>query len=536
MPRIYEQSPILWKSRVIHDRKLKKEAAENPDWIVVDGIGPEELQEVVDEHRVLREAIEKNPMPYGVFDASQKLVVANEAYTRLHPTLVEVHKSTNGSRSIYYDDIVRAQLRSTFSGGDIETEVQRQVEEFKQADGTQNEMTSDVGRRYKVLKYQLTSGGTADIAFDITELRIRETEISAARSKAEEASEKANLALESERIRKQKTNRLSELGEWLQSCKSLDELYRIVSRFMGYMFPNTSGELYIYSNSRDVLDGACHWSREGRMHAHIQADDCWALRRGRMLNYGTGFAELKCEHVADQDIDDEIGKYVCIPITAHGDTVGLLHISFDQAVEVAPSADANWDMNLVIQCAEQISLAIANVKLRDELHEQSTRDPLTGLFNRRYFMNLCRQQFVTAQRANTSFSIISLDTDNFKSFNDIHGHDAGDTVLSAVANAMMEVVNDFGTPARLGGEEFAVLLPDTDIKAAIVHAENLRAKIAALIIPYAGKTLPAITVSGGVATSELHGTTPHDILLASDVALYAAKDAGRNRIVAAKSK
>lgn len=517
-----------------HDRSLKPDAPEESDWIVIDPLGPEETQEVIDEHRVLLEAIETNPMPFGVFDASQKLVVANDAYVSLHPALAKMRAETGDKVNIYFEDIIRAQLEDALEGDALEAEIVDRVEKFKSADGTKYERAGDGNKQFSVVKYQLTSGGTADIAFDITALREREAEISSARAKAEEASAKAKRALEAERVRKQESNRLSELGEWLQSCKSLEELYRIVSRFMSHMFPQSCGELYIYSNSRDVLDGACQWNHESRLQNHIKADDCWALRRGRLLNYGTGFAELECKHVSDQgDFIEGETQYVCIPITAHGDTVGLLHFSQVPQDQTKEKVEAAWDMGLLIQCAEQISLAIANVKLRDELHDQSTRDPLTSLFNRRYFLNYCRQELSASERSNSCFSIISLDADNFKSFNDIHGHDAGDTVLCAIAKCMTQVFADLGTPARLGGEEFSIMLPNIDLEQAAKHAENLRRSIEALVVSYGGATLPTITVSCGVASSQYHGRTPQDLMQAADIALYQAKDNGRNQVATA---
>jgi methyl-accepting chemotaxis protein len=119
---------------------------------------------------------------------------------------------------------------------------------------------------------------------------------------------------------------LSELNEWLQSCKSLDELYQMVGEFVSRLLPGCAGTLYIYANSRDVLEAARVWNGAGTASA-IQPDDCWGLRRGRMYTYGEGEIHFPCAHVTSADTAD----YCCIPILAHGETIGMLHLEFVSA-------------------------------------------------------------------------------------------------------------------------------------------------------------------------------------------------------------
>src|SRR5262249_50491618 len=133
-------------------------------------------------------------------------------------------------------------------------------------------------------------------------------------------------------------------------------------------------------------------------------------------------------------------RYCCIPILAHSETIGLLHLEFRQ--DHAQIGTENYkaqvaeDRRLGLLCAEHISLAIANVRLRDQLRDQSIRDPLTGLNTRRYMTETCRREFSRAARAQENVSLLSIDVDFFKKFNDNHGHDAGDTVLRAVGGCM----------------------------------------------------------------------------------------------------
>src|SRR5205823_4142684 len=126
------------------------------------------------------------------------------------------------------------------------------------------------------------------------------------------------------------------------------------------------------------------------------------------------------------------------------------------------TAEVNAEQRrLALVCAEQISLAIANAKLRDQLRDQSIRDALTGMFNRRYMLETCRREFSRATRTGQSVSILSMDIDHFKKFNDNHGHDAGDSVLRAVSDCLKANFREEDVPCRFGGEEFVVILPGT---------------------------------------------------------------------------
>ena len=336
-------------------------------------------------------------------------------------------------------------------------------------------------------------------------------------------------ALEIERNRQRASELLSHLNEWLQSCKSLDELFDVVSAFLSRVLPGSSGALYTYSNSRDVLDGACAW-HEGVLLDHIRPDDCWGLRRGRPYLFGTTDVEFVCQHVEEHTGAEPVGRYFCIPIVAHGETVGLLHIAFSMDECDHNSERAIRERKLAKQCAEQISLAIANVRLRDQLRDQSIRDPLTNLYNRRYFLENCRREIRRAQSRERPLSIISVDVDHFKRFNDNHGHDAGDTVLRSLGETMTKVFCGEDMACRLGGEEFVALLPNRSQQDAVKLAEALRTTVEDLVVRYGDKNLPRISISAGVATFPEDGETPQVLLKAADKALYQAKDLGRNCI------
>jgi diguanylate cyclase (GGDEF)-like protein len=369
-------------------------------------------------------------------------------------------------------------------------------------------------------------GGHIMAISDVTEERKALTALAVAEVEAEEAQRKATEVLEDERARQREVSLLSQMDEWLQSCKSLNELYEIVTVFMQKVLPGTRGQLFIYSNSRDVLDLACAW-HFAEAPEHVTPDSCWALRRGRNYTFDPQGLSFVCDHVKESLGAGEVPfTFTCLPIMAHGDTVGLIHIEF---LEDGINPDVLDTKAFTKRCAEHISMAIANVKLRDELQDQSTRDPLTGLYNRRFFLNALRREMNQTASRQGNFALLSLDADKFKIFNDEHGHDAGDVVLEAIAERMCELDVDDAVACRIGGEEFSVILPNADRTRATAIAEDLRRAVAETRVDYIGGDLPAVTVSIGVAVYPTHGTEPKELIKQADVALYDAKKAGRDR-------
>ena len=344
--------------------------------------------------------------------------------------------------------------------------------------------------------------------------------------------EKTREVMANEEQRQQERKLLSQVSEWLYSAKSLEELLMVVQKSMHTLMPESEGQLYIYSNSRDTLDLKTAWG-DGAPHAHIDAEDCWALRRGRAYAYGTRAIEFSCAHTENVDT-----PYFCLPIIAHGETIGLMHVAFsayDRAIMSREMVETflhqRWDLSLL--CAEQISLAVANVQLRQELMDQSVRDPLTSLWNRRWFLDAAHKEINRAERQGSPLSLISLDVDHFKKFNDHHGHDAGDIVLREVGALMREVFTPPLAPCRLGGEEFVVLCPGLGHDAAMAFADRFRIALSELDLAYGEGKLPPITASAGVTSFPDCGAHVEDMLKHADLALYKAKDRGRNCVVSA---
>lgn len=426
-------------------------------------------------------------------------------------------------RSVYFEKMVERKEITVDAVDSIEADL-----DSKRAFHLERELGNGVV--IAVYIRPMDAGGHVVSYTDITEVKHNELMLSEAIERAETAEQKAQAALQQERLRREETRCLAELGDWLQCCKSIDELYEIVRQVMTGFFTGSSGQLFIYSNSRDVLDGVVCWGSSALIR-NVQPHDCWGLRRGRIFHYGEGVVKYPCSHVVNHN-DEKISEYVCLPIIAQGDTVGLLHIGLCPGT----NDDSVYKRQIIFaqKCAEQISVAIANVKLRDELHEQSTRDPLTGLYNRRHFIDRCRSAISLVQRDESSLALISFDADNFKSYNDKYGHDAGDYILCTVGSLISRYFDAEETCCRIGGEEFSVLLPAADIKAAQMKAEELVAVIAGHEFSYRGTPLPRVTISAGVASFPGDAETLVELCNVADSAMYLAKEMGKNRVCVAE--
>ena len=181
--------------------------------------------------------------------------------------------------------------------------------------------------------------------------------------------------------------------------------------------------------------------------------------------------------------------------------------------------------NRMVSVAHELSL------LNKTLREQTSRDSLTGLYNHRYFQEMLRHEFLLAQRYRTELSCMMLDLDLFKDVNDTCGHPFGDLVLKSTAEQILQEARTTDTVARYGGEEFAVLLPNTDLEGATRIAERIRTR--AQEYTHREKNLSRrVTISIGLASTRAHSPQkPEELLAFSDQALYAAKKAGRNKVI-----
>lgn len=243
-------------------------------------------------------------------------------------------------------------------------------------------------------------------------------------------------------------------------------------------------------------------------------------------------SEILCRHIAQPSA---ALPSLCVPLIAQGQMLGLLHLQRLQNISDtsrnATSADPSLALAVVV--AEDLSLAHANMRLRESLREQSIRDSLTGLFNRRFVDEFLVRELARAERKTRQLSMIALDIDHFKRINDSFGHGAGDTVLQQVGILLQAHVRDSDVASRIGGEEFLLLLAESPLPLAAKRAEDIRNAIHEMAWKYKNTSLGQITASFGAATFPDHGRTADALFRAVDKALYNAKHAGRNQVVSA---
>jgi len=185
------------------------------------------------------------------------------------------------------------------------------------------------------------------------------------------------------------------------------------------------------------------------------------------------------------------------------------------------------------QLSELLSLSISNLRLSETLSIQSIRDPLTGLFNRRYTEEMLQREIYRAARKQHEIGVVMADIDHFKRFNDLYGHAAGDLVLAELAALLKTRMRGADIACRYGGEEFVLVFTEASLEDTMVRANQLKDEVKGLRVSYAGQEIGPIALSMGVSAYPVGGTRPEELLRAADAALYRAKQAGRDRVVSA---
>ncbi len=319
---------------------------------------------------------------------------------------------------------------------------------------------------------------------------------------------------------------VNEMGDLLQSCLTSIEAHQVISRYGRRLFPNDAGIVLTAGSSHGVFETAASWGHEPEQPTVIGREECWALRRARVY-FVEGSAEAPiCGHVEGPANHG----YVCVPMMAQGEAFGLLHLLLGPPGAAVRAKSAESVRTLAMTVAEQLSLALANLNLRETLRHQSLSDPLTGLYNRRYMEDQLDREILRAARTGRSVGVVVVDVDNFKRINDNHGHSAGDSLLTAIALTLQDNVRALDTVCRLGGDEFVIVLPDSSRSSAAQRAEHVREAVRRLDHRLERK-FSAVTLSMGVAVFPDDGKNSSDLLHAADEAMYRAKETGRDRVV-----
>lgn len=361
----------------------------------------------------------------------------------------------------------------------------------------------------------------AGLTWDVTEQRAAEEELRAVNQKLQHSLAELDH-------RSQENTLLAEMTDLLQSCTSAAEAHQVAARFCGRLFPRAAGALFIFSASRNLVQAAATWNDPDLPAPDFDPEDCWALRRGHEHYIDAANFAMPCHHLKGAQRD----SHLCVPMMAHGTGVGVLYLQNLRSTPGEPFLGIA-ERQLCSTVAKQSALALANLNLQDALRSQSIRDPLTGLFNRRYLEDSLERELHRMARRQHSAGFVMLDIDHFKAFNDGFGHEGGDSVLRAFGAFLQERLRREDIACRYGGEEFCIVLAESSLEDAVRRCEQLRAEVKLLIVQHGGHHLPPLAVSIGVAGYPTHGDTVAALVAAADTALYQAKAQGRDRVVVA---
>lgn len=362
---------------------------------------------------------------------------------------------------------------------------------------------------------------------DITEQRQAETEL-------QQANQQLVSWVSELEERTKEMNQLSEMGEQLQSCQTIEEACAISALYIQRICPASPGALYLINSSRNLAEAAEMWGDPVSSEKVFLPTDCWAIRRGRLHLIDDAHPGLSCTHITGP----KTSQYLCVPMLVNGEAIGILHLSHITALKQEQQESTYKLYNehkaqLVMTIADHIALALSNLKLRETLRQQSIRDVLTGLLNRRYMEETLTRELHRAEREQKRVGMIMFDIDHFKEFNDLSGHDGGDALLRELGAFLNKNTSGGDIVCRYGGEEFVAVLPGANLEETRLRAEELRKGVKELLVYHLGKPLGKCTISLGVSAYPEQGLTSEELLKSADKALYRAKNEGRDRVVAA---
>jgi diguanylate cyclase (GGDEF)-like protein len=350
-------------------------------------------------------------------------------------------------------------------------------------------------------------------------------ERAAAQGLADEANLELGRTVERVERASDELRQLRHYGGLLQSCRDIPEALDVSRRSLQALLPGVAGTLYLTRSSQDYLEAEAGWGEHAAAaHDLLAPHECWALRRARQHVVDDLEQGMSCSHFDPPGSGQ--AATACMPLTAQGINIGLLYLS-------APQRGAMRGLEAATAAAEQFSLALANLRLQETLRQQSIRDALTGLFNRRYLEESLPRELARCERRGLPLALMMIDLDHFKAFNDQHGHDGGDAVLAAFGRLLQSHSRAEDIPCRYGGEEFVLILPEADLASARRRAEDIRAAVAAMRVQHLQREFGGLTTSIGLAVAPDHAADAVALQRLADEALYRAKRAGRDRVEAA---
>lgn len=318
---------------------------------------------------------------------------------------------------------------------------------------------------------------------------------------------------------------LGEMGERLLNSNQVHQVFKAIALFFPQLFPGSSGALYLSNSPGKPFKRSNIWGEQPPQDAVLSRDECWGIKQEQMCIYKPGGDLIPCKHISPQAHTGKSACF-CLPIRSKDKIAGLIHLrceNFPLEIE-----------ELLVNVADQINLTLSNIELQEDLRNQSIRDSLTGLYNRRHLEFSFERELSRAARRNAPVGVIMLDIDYFKDFNDAYGHLVGDEILRLIGDFLQTNLRKEDISCRYGGEEFLIILPDTGTHDCLRISEKLRKGIRKISIKTNEGEISDISLSMGIAVFPDHGKGITELIEAADKALYQAKKGGRGRVVICK--
>lgn len=309
----------------------------------------------------------------------------------------------------------------------------------------------------------------------------------------------------------------------LHRATSEIEVYETLYNYIRNMHLVTQITLF-YRNDRSSTDFLWQRITNERMPlCTMEPRNCPLIKYGRECNVKNIATDITCAY---QLTEHKNGSYVCLPITIGNQTLGIL--------QLYSKSKYFFDDIIISKIKSYIEVAkpiISSKRAMQQLNKKAYTDKLTKLYNRNFLETYLENQIEATNLSKDNLSVIMMDIDHFKNVNDKYGHTIGDTVLVVFAQVILRCIRKTDLVARYGGEEFIAILPATDTNTAVGIAERIRETISIEPMPKLNDTVvPHITCSLGVATYPIHADTKNNIIKVADIALYKAKQGGRNRV------
>lgn len=374
------------------------------------------------------------------------------------------------------------------------------------------------------------------------ELRRKTFDLQESQASLERLNQELQKHLESLNQRNADIINLGKVSDFLQRCLTLQEAYEAIPRLLEPLFPGCIS--YFLPSDSDQKNSADFSSlspntRDANlvMRASLKlSEDPWQQSKREPQSQIISRGNQSLDHSPDgttsqsnRSVENLRDNTLSIAVVSREKFLGTLYLQ-----EITKDSLSSHEKQLLAQTvAEQIALAITNLNLREKLQNESIRDPLTDLFNRRYLEESFDREITRALRHCHSIGAIMLDMDHFKRINDTYGHDAGDYVLQMLSKLLLEHVRGSDIVCRYGGEEMVVILPELSLENTYERAEIIRLEIMNLQLQYKNRSLGPLTASLGIAAFPQHGANSKDVLCAADIALYHAKESGRNQVAIA---